>query len=259
MNLSGKRAVVLAEKMYEDLELWYPLLRLRGTGMAVHVVGTGSEKTYTSKHGYPVQVDTTADLVSAKDIDAVIVPGGYAPDHLRRYPAVLQLVRDAFNQGKVVAAICHAGWVLASAGILKGRKVTSVPAIKDDMINAGARWVDKEVVQDGNLITSRKPDDLPAFTDAIIAALGGIEAAGLDKVTEKTSALEALRMAIQAEEAALKFYSMAMQRVTDAEAKNVFNTLAKEEERHRRIVQDEYQRLTLNPDWDRYSIWRDVV
>jgi protease I len=259
MNLSGKRAVVLAEKLYEDLELWYPLLRLRGMGMTVHVVGTGSEQTYTSKHGYPVQVDTTADLVSAKDVDAVIVPGGYAPDYLRRYPAVLQLVRDAFNQGKVVAAICHAGWVLASAGILKGRQVTSVAAIKDDMINAGAKWVDQEVVQDGNLITSRKPGDLPAFTDAIIAALGGVEAAGLDKVSDKTSAVEALRMAVQAEEAAFKFYSTAMQRVKDPEAKNVFNTLAKEEERHRKIVQDELQRLTINPDWDRYSIWRDVA
>jgi protease I len=259
MNLSGKRAVVLAEKMYEDLELWYPLLRLRGAGMAVQVVGTGSDQTYPSKHGYPVQVDTTADMVSAKDVDAVIVPGGYAPDYLRRHPAVLQLVRDVFNGGKIVAAICHGGWVLASAGILKGRKMTSVPAIKDDMVNAGAKWVDQEVVQDGNLITSRKPDDLPGFTDAIIGALGGVEAAGLDRVTEKTSATEALCMAIQAEEAAYRFYSMAVQRVKDAEAKNVFSSLAKEEERHRKIVQDEYQRLTVNPDWDRYSIWRDLL
>lgn len=259
MNLSGKRAVILAENLYNELELWYPLLRLRGTGMMVRVVGTGSASTYTSKVGMPVQVDTTADQVSAKDVDAVIIPGGYAPDHLRRYPAVLQLVREAFNQGKVVAAICHAGWVLASAGILKGRKVTSFFGIKDDMVNAGATWVDQEVVQDGNLITSRKPEDLPAFCDAIIAALGGIEAAGLDKVTEKTRAVEALRMAIQAEEAAHNFYSMAMQRVKDAEAKNVFSTLAKEEERHRKIVLDEYQRLTVNPDWDRYSIWRDVA
>jgi len=259
MNLSGKRIVVLAEKMYEDLELWYPLLRLRGAGATVQVVGTGSDKAYMSKHDYPVEVDVAADQVSAKDIDAVIVPGGYAPDHLRRYPAVLKLVSDAFKQGKVVAAICHAGWVLASAGILKGRKVTSVAAIKDDMVNAGAKWVDQEVVQDGNLITSRVPADLPAFTDAIIAALGGVEAGGLDKVTEKTSAVEALRMAVQAEEAAFKFYNTAMQKVKDAEAKNVFNTLAKEEERHRKIVQDEYQRLTVNPDWDRYSIWREVA
>jgi len=259
MNLSGKHAVVLAENLYNELELWYPVLRLRGTGMTVEVVGTGSATTYTSKHGLPVQVDASAEQIKAKDVDVVVIPGGYAPDMLRRYPAVLQLVRDVFNGGKVVAAVCHAGWVLASAGIAKGRTVTSVGAIKDDMINAGAKWVDKEVVQDGNLITSRTPADLPAFTDAIIAALGGAEVAGLDKVTEKTSAVEALRMAVQAEEAALKFYTAAMQRVKDAEAKNVFSTLAKEEERHRKIVQDEYQRLTVNPDWDRYSIWRDVA
>jgi len=259
MSLSGKHAVVFAESLYNELELWYPLLRLRGTGMTVQVVGTGSASTYASKHGLPVQVDTTADQVKAKDVDAVVIPGGYAPDMLRRYPAVLQLVRDVLKQGKVVAAICHAGWVLASAGVIKGRTVTSVAAIKDDMINAGGKWVDQEVVQDGNLITSRTPADLPAFTDAIIAALGGVEAAGLDKVTEKTSAVEALRMAVQAEEAAFKFYNTAMQKVKDAEAKNVFNTLAKEEERHRKIVQDEYQRLTINPDWDRYSIWRDVA
>jgi protease I len=259
MDLSGKRAVVLAENMYQELELWYPVLRLRGTGMTVHVVGTGSASTYTSKHGYPVQVDATADQVNAKDVDAVVIPGGYAPDVLRRYPAVLKLVRDAFQEGKVVAAVCHAGWVLASAGIVKGRKLTSFSAIKDDMVNAGAKWVDQEVVQDGNLITSRTPADLPAFTDAIIAAVGGVEAHGLEGVTEKTSAVEALRMAIQAEEAAFNFYSMAVKKTQDPEAKNTFNQLAKEEQRHRTIVQDEYNRLTMNPDWDRYSIWRDRI
>jgi protease I len=227
--------------------------------MTVDIVGTGSALTYTSEIGMPVQVDTNADKVSVKEIDAVIVPGGYAPDHLRRYPAVLQLVREAFNQGKVVAAICHAGSVLASAGILKGRTVTSVAAIKDDMVNAGAKWVDQEVVRDGNLITSRQPGDLPAFTDAVIAELGGVEAGNLEKVTDNTSAIEALRLAIRAEESAFQFYSMAVQKVKDAEAKNVFHSLAKEEERHRKIVQDEYNRLTQNPEWDRYSIWRDVV
>ncbi len=259
MNLSGKHAVVLAENLYNEFELWYPVYRLRGTGMKVEIVGTGSASTYTSKHGLPVQVDASADQINPKDVDVVVIPGGYAPDMLRRYPAVLKLVREAFNAGKVVAAICHAGWVLASAGVARGRTVTSVAAIKDDMINAGAKWVDQEVVIDGNLITSRKPDDLPAFADAIIAAAGGGEVAGLDQVTEKTSAVEALQMAVQAEEAAAKFYTDAMQRVKDAEAKNVFNTLAKEEERHRKIVQDELQRLTINPDWDRYSIWREIA
>jgi hypothetical protein len=169
------------------------------------------------------------------------------------------LVRGAFEQGKVVAAICRAGWVLISAGIVKGRKLTSFFAIKDDLINAGATWLDEEVVQDGNLITSRQSNDLPAFTDAIIAALGGIESGRLEQVTEKTSPVEALRMAILAEEAAHRFYSMAVQKTTDSEAKNVFHRLAQEEERHRAILQDEYSRLTMNPDWDRYRIWREVL
>jgi protease I len=171
MPVEGKRVAVLAENMYQELELWYPLLRLREAGAETFVVGTGSADTYTSKHGYPVQVDVTADRVRADDVDAVIVPGGYAPDLMRRYPAVLQLVRDAFRQGKVVAAICHAGWVLASAGVLEGRQATSFFAIKDDMVNAGAEYIDSEVVVDRNLITSRTPADLPAFCRAIIAAL----------------------------------------------------------------------------------------
>ena len=116
-----------------------------------------------------------------------------------------------------------------------------------------------EVVQDGNLITSRQPSDLPAFTDAVISALGGVEASGLGNVTEKTGPLEALQMAIHAEEAAHRFYSIAVQKTTDPEAKNVFHRLAQEEERHRTIVQDEYSRLTMNPDWDRYRIWREVL
>ncbi|HHS98417.1 MAG TPA: type 1 glutamine amidotransferase [Chloroflexi bacterium] len=171
MRLTGKRIAVLAENNYQDLELWYPLLRLREEGAEVKVVGSGSADTYTSKHGYPVQVDVSADEVSADDFDGVVIPGGYAPDLLRRYPAVLELVRTLFEQGKVVAAICHAGWVLISAGVLKGRRVTSFFAIKDDLVNAGAEWVDQEVVRDGNLITSRMPSDLPAFCRAIIETL----------------------------------------------------------------------------------------
>jgi protease I len=173
MSLTGKRVAILAENNYQELELWYPLLRLREEGAEVKVIGTGSAGTYTSKRGYPVTVDAAADEVEAADFDAVIVPGGYAPDLLRRYEAVLNLVRGAHQQGKVVAAICHAGWVLISAGILKGRQVTCVSAIKDDVINAGATYLDQEVVQDGNIITSRVPTDLPAFCRTIIAALGG--------------------------------------------------------------------------------------
>jgi len=173
MSLIGKRIAILAEDNYQDLELWYPLLRLREEGAEVKVIGTGSAETYTSKHGYPVTVDAVADEVEAANFDAVIVPGGYAPDLLRRYEAVLKLVREAHQQGKVTAAICHAAWVLISAGVLKGRQVTCVSAIKDDVTNAGATYLDQEVVQDGNIITSRMPADLPAFCRTIIAALEG--------------------------------------------------------------------------------------
>jgi protease I len=159
--------------MYQELELWYPLLRLREAGAETLVVGTGSADTYTSKLGYPAQVDVTADQISASEVDAVVIPGGYAPDLMRRYPAMVNLVTEAFEQGKIVAAICHAGWMLASAGILEGKQATCFFAIKDDLVNAGATYVDAEVVVDGNLITSRIPSDLPAFCRAIIQALGG--------------------------------------------------------------------------------------
>lgn len=171
MELKGKWIAVLAENSYEDLELWYPVLRLRESGAKVTVVGMPGVEEYTSKHGYPVRVDEVAASLSPSEIDAVIVPGGFAPDRMRRHVPMLDLVRGVFEHGGVVAAICHAGWVPISAGIVQGRTVTSVSAIKDDLINAGAEWVDQEVVQDGNLITSRTPKDLPAFCRAIIAAL----------------------------------------------------------------------------------------
>jgi len=171
LELEGKRVAVLAENLYQELELWYPFLRMKEAGAQVVVVGTGSAESYASKHGYPVQVDVAADQVRAADFDAVIVPGGYAPDLMRRYPAMVDLVSQAFEQGKIVAAICHAGWVLVSAGVLVGRKATCFHSIKDDIINAGADYVDAEVVRDGNLITSRVPADLPAFCRAIIQAL----------------------------------------------------------------------------------------
>lgn len=171
MTLAGKRVAILAENLYEDLELWYPLYRLREEGAQVTVVAPRAGETYTSKKGYPVRSEAAADQVRAEDFDAVIIPGGYAPDHMRRHPAMVELVRQAHAQGKLVAAICHAGWMLASAGILKGKKATSYFAIRDDVINAGAIYLDREVVRDGNLITSRKPDDLPAFCREIIAAL----------------------------------------------------------------------------------------
>jgi len=172
MRLEGKRIAILAENMYQEMELWVPYYRLKEEGAEVKVVGAGGAKTYTSKHGYPVNVDVQADQVTAVEFDAVVVPGGYAPDMMRRHEAMVRLVREAAQNGKVVAAICHAGWMLVSAGILKGRQATSFFSIKDDLIAAGADWRDAEVVIDGNLITSRKPDDLPAFCRAIISALG---------------------------------------------------------------------------------------
>lgn len=171
MDLKGKRVAILAENMYQELELWYPLLRLREAGAETFVVGSGSAQEYKSKLGYPVDVDAVADDVRASEIDAVVIPGGYSPDLMRRHPAMVKLVREANEQGKIVAAICHAGWMLASADVLRGKKATSFFAIKDDLINAGADWVDAEVVRDGNLITSRMPGDLPAFCRTIIEAL----------------------------------------------------------------------------------------
>ena len=171
MRLQGKRVAILAENMYQELELWVPYYRMKEEGADVKVVGCKGAKSYTSKHGYPVAVDVQAESVKAADFDAVIIPGGYAPDMMRRSPAMVKLVREAFQQGKVVAAICHAGWMLASAGVLTGKTATSFFAIKDDVANAGAAWVDQDVVVDGNLITSRKPDDLPAFCREIINAL----------------------------------------------------------------------------------------
>jgi protease I len=171
MSLSGKRIAILAENMYQEMELWVPYYRLKEEGAEVRVVGAGGAKSCASKHGYPVAIDAQADAVSAVEFDAVIVPGGYAPDMMRRHPAMVRLVREAAQQGKVVAAICHAGWMLASAGVIRGKRVTSFSSIKDDMVNAGGQWVDQEVVVDGALITSRRPDDLPAFCREIVKAL----------------------------------------------------------------------------------------
>jgi protease I len=172
MELDGKRVILLTENMFNDLEFWYPYYRLKEAGAAVTVVGSAAD-TYTGKAGTQVTADTGAEGVDYRDYDGLVVPGGYAPDLMRRYPAMVALVRDSFQAGKPVAAICHAGWMLASAKILAGRRVTSFFAIKDDLIHAGAQWVDEEVVVDGNLITSRTPDDLPAFMRALIQVMGG--------------------------------------------------------------------------------------
>ena len=171
MELTGKRVILLVEQIFNDQEFWYPYYRLLEAGADVTVVGSGSAKSYTGKAGTEVTVDAKADQVDALAYDGIVIPGGYAPDHMRRFPAMVSLVKKLCEAQKVVAAICHAGWMLASANILQDRMVTSFFAIKDDLIHAGANWVDEEVVIDGNLITSRTPDDLPAFMRAIIKAM----------------------------------------------------------------------------------------
>jgi protease I len=171
MEAQGKKVIILVEEMYNDLEFWYPYYRLKEAGVQVVVVGSARVDKYVGKSGIPCTPVAIADEISAADFDGIIIPGGYAPDHMRRHPSMVKLVKDLFVAGKVVAAICHAGWMLASAEIVKGRTVTSFFAIRDDLVHAGANWVDQEVVMDGNLITSRKPDDLPAFMQAILTAL----------------------------------------------------------------------------------------
>jgi protease I len=171
MRLKGKKVVLLTENLYQELELWVPYYRLKEEGAEVVVVGSGSNRTYTGKYGYPIEVNKEAKEIDVSKFDGVVIPGGYAPDVMRRYPEMVRIVREAHQKGKVIAAICHAGWMLVSAGILKGKKVTGVSAIKDDLVNAGANYLDQEVVRDGTLITSRKPDDLPAFCREMIEAL----------------------------------------------------------------------------------------
>jgi protease I len=172
MSLQGKTILFFAGPLYEDLELWYPKIRLEEEGASTVVAGTG-EKTYQGKRGYPLTVDTSVDEIEAAEFDGLVIPGGYAPDIMRRSPKLLQLTREIYQAGKPVAFICHAGWVPISAGIVKGKRGTSVGAIKDDLVNAGMLWEDSPVVVDGNLISSRTPADLPQFCRAIIAALKG--------------------------------------------------------------------------------------
>ena len=174
MRLKGKTVGVLVERQYQELEVWYPLLRMIEEGAEGVLIGPVAGEAYPSKLGYPATSDRAAESVRAEDLDALVIPGGFAPDFMRRSPAMLKLTADALAAGKVVAAICHGGWMLASCPQhLRGRRCTSFFAIKDDMTNAGGLWEDAEVVVDRNLITSRKPADLPAFCREIINALAG--------------------------------------------------------------------------------------
>ena len=168
MALEGKKVLIFVQDEYEDLELQYPPIRMLEAGAEVTVAGPEAGKSYSGKHGYPCKADKSFKDVNADQFDLLIIPGGYAPDKLRRDPKVLEITRKFHEQGKPIAFICHAGWVPISAKSIKGVKCTSYSSIKDDMINAGANWVDESVVVDRNIISSRFPDDLPAFCQAIL-------------------------------------------------------------------------------------------
>ena len=165
--MKKETVLMLVGPDYEDLEVWYPKLRLEAAGFEVPVAGSG-EKSYRGKHGYPCPVDGEVREFMSDTLAGIIAPGGWAPDKLRRDPTVLNLVREVHSAGGLVATICHGPWILISAGIVKGRRMTSTVGIRDDLVNAGALWVDEPVVVDENIISSRTPKDLPAFGESLV-------------------------------------------------------------------------------------------
>jgi len=169
--MAAKKVAIMVDQMYQTLEVWYPYYRLKEEGIECVFVAAEAGKEYPSKEGYPCTSQLAAAQADAADFDAMIVPGGFAPDFMRRSADVIRFANDMVNAGKIIAAICHGGWLLCSTSIFKGKKATCFMAVKDDIQNAGAVYVDQECVVDGNLITSRKPDDLPAFCQAILNAL----------------------------------------------------------------------------------------
>ena len=175
MGLEGKRVAILVEDQYQMHEFWYPYYRFQEAGAEVKVIGTGRKETFTS-HDYDVKADLAASDARVDDFDAVVIPGGYAPDMMRRSKDMVAFVRNMDAAGKPVAAICHAGWMLVSAKVVKGRRATCFYSIRDDLEAAGAQWADEPVVVDGNLITSRVPGDLPQFCQAVIKALSPVPA-----------------------------------------------------------------------------------
>lgn len=171
MALKNKKILIITANEHEDLELQYPKIRLTEAGAKVVVAGEKEKETYKGKNGYPCKSDISFDQVNVKDYAALIIPGGYAPDHLRNIPKVLEIIKEFHEAKKLIAFICHAGWLPISAKVIKGVKCTSWATIKDDMVNAGANWVDEAVVIDKNFISSRSPLDLPQFCPAIIEYL----------------------------------------------------------------------------------------
>lgn len=170
--LADKRLLMFVDDIYEDLELWYPKLRMLEAGAAVVVAGPDRGGTYRGKHGYPCVSDARIDSIVPQEFDGLIIPGGFSPDKLRRDPHVKGLTRHFAEAGKLVAAICHGGWIPISAGVYRGVRVTGSPGIKDDLINAGAIWEDAAVVVDRHFVSSRKPDDLPEFCEGILVVMG---------------------------------------------------------------------------------------
>jgi protease I len=169
--LTDKRLLVFVGDDYEDLELWYPKLRLEEAGAHVTIAGPDAERKYRGKNGYPCVADAAIAMMEAEDFHGVVIPGGFMPDKLRRESKVLELVRQFAAAKKLVAAICHGGWIPISAGVYKGVRVTGSPGIKDDLVNAGAKWEDAPVVIDRHFVTSRKPSDLPDFCRGILQVL----------------------------------------------------------------------------------------
>ena len=173
LPLKSCRILVFVDHVYEDLELWYPKLRLQEAGAEVVVAGPKAKEIYSGKHGYPCRSDAAIGEVRSADFSGVVLPGGFMPDKLRRDPRVLELVREFSAAEKLVAAICHGGWIAISAGVYRGVRVTGSPGIKDDLVNAGALWEDAALVVDRHFVSSRKPDDLPEFCRGILQVLGG--------------------------------------------------------------------------------------
>lgn len=173
--LKGKHVLMFVDDVYEDLELWYPKLRLAEEEAGVTVAGPEMGKVYRGKHGYPCRSDAAIAMMEEGDFDALVIPGGFAPDKLRRDPKVLELTRAFHESRKVLAYICHAGWIPISADVVEGYRVTSTPGIKDDLENAGAKWIDEPVVIDRHHVTSRRPPDLPDFCRAIIDLMSGMD------------------------------------------------------------------------------------
>jgi protease I len=173
LPLKSRRVLVFVDDVYEDLELWYPKLRLQEAGAEVVVAGPKAGQVYSGKHGYPCRSDAAIGEMRSADFSGVVLPGGFMPDKLRRDQRVLELVREFSAASKLVAAICHGGWIAISAGVYRGVQVTGSPGIKDDLINAGAHWQDAAVVVDRHFVSSRKPDDLPEFCRSILQVLGG--------------------------------------------------------------------------------------